>query len=190
MKRTSSYHGDRTFLTKFFMLCFFLGITMFTYAQQKITGNVSDATGEPIIGASVIVKGTTNGTITDFDGNFTLNAPAKSVLEVSYVGYQTQTVTVGDGPLKIILQEDTEQLDEVVVVGYGSVRKRDLTGSISTVGADKLKERSFGNALQSMAGQVSGIQITQTQGAPGAAGAQPAGDGAAGGGIPADHQPD
>ena len=169
MKRTSSYHGDRTFLTKFFMLCFFLGITMFTYAQQKITGNVSDATGEPIIGASVIVKGTTNGTITDFDGNFTLNAPAKSVLEVSYVGYQTQTVTVGDGPLKIILQEDTEQLDEVVVVGYGSVRKRDLTGSISTVGADKLKERSFGNALQSMAGQVSGIQITQTQGAPGMA---------------------
>ncbi len=163
MKKTKS------FLTKLFMLCCFLGIPMFAYAQQKITGNVSDTTGEPVIGASVVVKGTTNGTITDFDGNFTLNAPPKSILEISCVGYQTQTVTVGDGPLRIILKEDTEQLDEVVVVGYGTVRKRDLTGSVGTIGADKLKERSFGNALQSMAGQVSGIQITQTQGAPGMA---------------------
>ena len=169
MKRTLSYHGDRTFLTKLFTLCCLLGISMFTYAQQKITGNVAEANGEPIIGASVVVKGTTNGTITDFDGNFTLNAPSKSVLEISFVGYKTQTVTAGNAPLKIVLKEDTELLDEVVVVGYGSVRKRDLTGSVSTVGADKLKGRSFGNALQSMAGQVSGVQITQTQGAPGMA---------------------
>lgn len=169
MKRTLSYHGDKMFLTKLFMLCCLLGTSMFTYAQQKITGNVSDATGEPIIGASVVVKGTTNGTITDFNGNFTLDAPAKSVLVVSYVGYKPHTVTAGNTPLIIVLKEDTELLDEVVVVGYGSVRKRDLTGSVSTVGADKLKGRSFGNALQSMAGQVSGVQITQTQGAPGMA---------------------
>ncbi len=169
MKITPLQHVKESFTKKIFLLLCMVGMSVCMYAQQAITGSVIDASGEPIIGASVVVKGTTNGTITDFNGNFSLNAPAKSVLLISYVGYKEQTVTAGNSPLRVVLQEDTELLDEVVVVGYGTVRKRDLTGSVSSVGANKLKERSFGNALQSMAGQVSGIQITQTQGAPGMA---------------------
>ena len=128
MKRTLSNHVNTTFTKKIFLLLLVLGVSVFTYAQQKITGTVTDQTGEAIIGASVVVKGTTNGTVTDFDGNFTLNAPAKSVLVISYVGYVTQNVTAGTAPLKIVLKEDTELLDEVVVVGYGTMKKSDLSG--------------------------------------------------------------
>ncbi len=123
-----------------------------------------------MIGVSVLVKGTKVGVITDFEGNFKLTAPSgATVLQLTYMGYKPQDVRIEATPLIIHMQPEEQQLDEVVVVGYGSVRKRDLTGSVASVGADKLKERSYGNALQSMSGQVSGVQITQTQGAPGMA---------------------
>ena len=129
-----------------------------------------DEKGEPMIGVSVLVKGTKVGVITDFEGNFKLTAPSgATVLQLTYMGYKPQDVRIEATPLIIHMQPEEQQLDEVVVVGYGSVRKRDLTGSVASVGADKLKERSYGNALQSMSGQVSGVQITQTQGAPGMA---------------------
>ena len=123
-----------------------------------------------MIGVSVLVKGTKVGVITDFEGNFKLTAPSgATVLQLTYMGYKPQDVRIEATPLIIHMQPEEQQLDEVVVVGYGSVRKRDLTGSVASVGADKLKERSYGNALQSMSGQVSGVQITQTQEAPGMA---------------------
>ena len=100
-----------------------------------VKGQVVDATGEPVIGATVQVKGTTNGTITDFDGNFTLNnVPEKGILVISYIGYKTQEVNIsGKTNVKVVLKEDTEVLDEVVVVGYGAQKKASLTSSISQI---------------------------------------------------------
>lgn len=136
----------------------------------KATGKVVDTNGDPVIGATVKEQGTSNGTISDMDGNFSFEVADNADLEVSYVGYQSLHIKVQNGKVPaIILKEDTETLDEVVVVGYGTMKKRDLTGAVSSISANKLKERSFGNALQSMAGQISGVQITQTQGAPGMA---------------------
>lgn len=98
----------------------------------KITGKVVDVQGEPVIGATVMEKGTTNGIITDVDGNFTLNVSPNRKLQVSYVGYQTQEITIGSNrTLRITLKEDSELLDEVVVVGYGTMKKSDLTGAVS-----------------------------------------------------------
>lgn len=109
-----------------------------TYAQNKATGNVSDVKGEPIIGATVIVKGTSNGTMTDVNGNFSLNADDGSVLQITFLGYIAQEATVTSSPLKIVLEESAQSLDEVVVVGYGTMRKKDLTGSITQIRPDRL----------------------------------------------------
>lgn len=120
-----------------------------------VKGQVVDANGEPIIGASVLVKGTTNGTITDFDGNFTLNNASKGILVVSYIGYKTQEVPVNEKNLmKIILKEDTEVLDEVVVVGYGTQKKATLTGAVASVSGDILESRPVSNTAIGLQGQV------------------------------------
>ena len=112
-------------LRKTLFVVFFLSTAMLTYAQSTITGVVVDAANsEPIIGANVIVKGTTNGTITDFDGNFMLSVEKGATLEISYMGYKTVTVSATDG-MKVELAEDSELLEEVVVVGYGVVKKND-----------------------------------------------------------------
>jgi hypothetical protein len=138
--------------------------------RTHVTGTVVDDNGEPLIGVSILVKGTRTGAITDVNGHYSISAPENAVLVFKYVGYNDKTVAVGGkNSVNVQMSANAQNLDEVVVVGYGTVKKRDLTGAISSVGADKLKERSFGNALQSMAGQVSGVQITQTQGAPGVA---------------------
>lgn len=151
------------------LFCCFFAVSAFADAQQKVTGTVVDSNGQPIIGASVVVKGSSTGVVTDIDGNFSFAAEPGKTIEVTYVGFKPKTFKATDKPMKIRLDEDSEMLDEVVAVGYGTVKKRDLTGAVSAIGADKLKDRSFGNALQSMAGQVSGVQITQSQGAPGMA---------------------
>ena len=111
-------------------------------AQTKtITGVVVDATGEPVIGASVLEVGTTNGTITDVDGNFTIQVPVGAKLDVSYIGYKTQQIVVGvPNTYKVILKEDAEMLDEVVVTGYGNFSRSSFTGSANTLRADLLKE--------------------------------------------------
>ena len=104
-----------------------------TQQTKTVTGTVIDAAGIPVIGANVLVKGTTNGTITDIDGNFTLEVSSGDVLEISYIGYVTQELPVGNkSQFNVTLAEDTQALDEVVVVGYGTMRKSDVTGSIST----------------------------------------------------------
>lgn len=131
---------------------------------------VIDGTGEPVIGANVVVKGTTNGTITDFDGNYTIEGvSANDVLVISYIGYLSQEVPVGNqSMIKVTLKEDTQTLDEVVVVGYGTMKKSDVTGSISTAkGDDLVKNQSF-SALDNLRGKVSGVNIFSNSSQPGA----------------------
>ena len=133
-----------------------------------------DGAGIPVIGANVIVKGTTNGTITDFDGNFTLeNVPADGVLVVSYIGYLSQEISVGNqSAINVTLKEDTQALDEVVVVGYGTMRKSDVTGSISTAkGEDMLKAQNF-SALDNLRGKAAGVNIFSNSSQPGAYGSR------------------
>ncbi len=158
MERRLSNHVNIT-LKRLLFLFSLLGVLVSTYAQQKITGNVIDQSGEPIIGASVIVKGTTNGTVTDFDGNFTLNAPAKSTLVVSFVGYITQSVTASSSPLKIVLKEDNELLDEVIVVGYGTMKKSDLTGSATQLKTDAITASVASSPLTALQGKSSGVAV-------------------------------
>lgn len=134
----------------------------------KITGTVSDAQGEPIIGATVMEKGTTNGIITDVDGNFTLNVSPNQNLQISYVGYQTQEVAIGtDRVFKITLKEDTELLDEVVVVGYGSMKKSDLTGAIASVKAETITAGGLNSAVGALQGNVAGVNIMRSNTKPG-----------------------
>ncbi len=119
--------------------------------QMSVKGTVKDQTGEPIIGANVLVKGTTNGVITDIDGRFVLQAVGKDVLQISFMGYKTVEVKASSQPIVVVLQEDTELLDEVVVIGYGTTRKEDLSTAVSTVKVDdKLKSRpaNLGSYLQ------------------------------------------
>lgn len=138
---------------------------------RKVTGIVKDEKGEPIIGANVVEKGTTNGTITDMNGNFTLEASEKSVLLVSFIGYASQEVSVGNlKSINVKLREDTEILDEVVVVGYGTQKKSDVTTAVASVSSENLKNRAAVSFGEAMAGQVPGVLIQQTNGAPGGEG--------------------
>lgn len=137
--------------------------------KKQITGQVVDSKGEPVIGATVMEKGTTNGTITDFDGNFVLNATEGSSIEVSYIGYKTQMFTASANSIMTIsLKEDTEMLDEVVVVGYGVVKKSDLTGSVSRVTTKELNNIPVSSIDKALQGRVAGVQISSISGAPGA----------------------
>ena len=141
---------------------------------QKVTGVVVDGTGEPVIGANVVVKGTTNGTITDFDGNYTIEGvPADGVLVISYIGYLSQEIPVGNqSAINVTLKEDTQTLDEVVVVGYGTMRKSDVTGSISTAkGEEMLKAQNF-SALDNLRGKAAGVNIFSNSSQPGAYGSR------------------
>ena len=136
----------------------------------KIGGTVRDEKGEPLPGVSVMVKGTTTGTTTDGKGEYTINAPGAGTRQFLYIGYMVQDQEIRNrNRIDVTMYEDAQQLDEVVVVGYGTQRKRDLTGAIVSVSADKIKERPYSNVMQSLAGQLPGVQITSTQGAPGMA---------------------
>lgn len=148
-------------------------VTAITQQQKTIKGTVKDGTGESIIGANVIVKGSTVGVITDIDGNFTLSVPANATLQISYIGYLSQEIKVGSQTtLNITLQEDSKTLDEVVVVGYGTQKKVNLTGSVSSVNfEDQVASRPVTNVSSALAGLSSGVQVMQTSGRPGDDGA-------------------
>lgn len=158
-------------LRPLWLLMLFCLVPIWALAQTvTISGNVKDSTGEPVIGASVLEKGTTNGIITDFDGNFNLSVGEKSTLVISFVGYKTQEINVnGQTSFNVILKEDTEVLEEVVVVGYGTAKKSDVTGSISTVNEKTLKQVPTSNVAASMQGRIAGVQIQQTSTRPGQA---------------------
>ena len=133
--------------------------------SKKVTGTVVDGAGEPLIGVSVQVKGTQIGAITDFDGKFSIDAPANATLVVSYVGFKTQEVKVGNqSVLAIRLEDDNQLLDEVVVIGYGTMKKRDLTGSITSVKAEDIVRSPASNAMEALQGQVPGLDITRNSG--------------------------
>lgn len=146
------------------------GTNSFATTQQAgiCKGLVKDATGESVIGASVVVKGTTNGTITDFDGNFSLDGIKKGdVIVISYVGYQTQEIKWNGSPLNVILKEDSKTLSEVVVVGYGTQKKANLSGSVAMVDSKELENRPIQNVSSGLQGLMPGVAITGTNGAPG-----------------------
>ncbi len=145
--------------------------SLLSVQSGQITGLVTNKAGEPLPGVTVVVKGTNNGTITDNNGKYFLsNVSTNATLSFSFIGMKSVDVAVGGKTqVNAMLEEETIGIEEVVAIGYGTVKKSDLTGSVVSVGADKLKDRSFGNALQAISGQVSGVQITQTQGAPGMA---------------------
>ena len=135
---------------------------------KKITGTVVDAMG-PVIGASVVVKGTSNGVATDFDGNFSLNASPGQTLVISYIGYLTKEIkiTAAQSKYNVTLQEDKQLLDEVVVVGYGTMKKSDLAGASSSMDEKAIKGANITNIDQSFQGRVTGVSAVQTSGAPG-----------------------
>lgn len=143
-------------------------ITNATQQAKNITGTVLDSNGEPIIGANVVVKGTTNGTITDLDGNFSIEADAKATLNISYIGYLPKEIVVGNQKsMRILLTEDTKNLDEVVVIGYGTQKKADLTGSVANISAEKLSTQSNSNIGQALQGKIAGVDIVSQGGSPG-----------------------
>ena len=136
-------------------------------SKVTITGKVTDASG-PIIGASVVQKGTTNGTITDFDGNFTLDVPTNATLVISYIGYKDQEIKVGNQrSFNIKMSEDTQALEEVVVVGYGTQKKVNLTGSIATLDTKDIEARPVTNVSQALAGMAAGVTVTSSSNQPG-----------------------
>lgn len=146
----------------------FLSMLCLVAFAQTATGLVKDKTGEPMIGVNVLVKGTTNGTITDFDGKFSISdVPANATLVVSYIGYLATEVKAGQD-LVIVLEEDNKTLDEVVVIGYGTVKRRDLTGSVASVTGDKLAANPVANVAQALQGQLPGVSVTSQDGRPGA----------------------
>ena len=145
-------------------------VTTTVQQTKKITGNVTNTAGEPIIGATVLEKGnTTNGTITDIDGNFTINLPANATLSISYIGYITQEIQVGyQTSFKVVLKDDTKTLDEIIVVGYGSQKKANLTGAVSSVKMDEaLGDRPLLNAADALQGAVPGLFVSNGGNAPG-----------------------
>ena len=141
------------------------------FAQNDVTGIVKDGTGEPLIGVSVMIKGSTTGTVTDFDGNFTMKSvPSSAQLQFSYIGFQTQVVNVGNTTnFNITLLEDNTTLEDVVVIGYGTMKRKDLTGSVSSVTGDKLAAVPVSTVSEALHGKLSGVNVTAQDGRPGAA---------------------
>lgn len=150
------------------LACLLLFLSAGLQAQTKtISGTVVDATGETVIAASVVVKGTTIGTVTDFDGHYTLDVPADAqTLVFSFMGMKTEEVAITGSVINVTLQEDTQLIDEVVVTGYGTTKKRDLVTSVSSVSAEQLKDIPVTSAAEAIQGKMAGVQVTTTEGSP------------------------
>ena len=167
--RSKNNESWKTSHKSWLLLCVFLCSFMTAFAQKvTIKGIVNDATGEPIIGANVKEKGTTNGSITNIDGQFTLAVSKNATLVVSYIGYIPEEIPVGNqSNFKITLKDDSKALDEVVVIGYGTQKKVNLTGAVATVAAEKLESRATTNLSNALSGLVSGVTVRQGSGKPG-----------------------
>mgnify|MGYP000463558632 CR=1 FL=1 len=149
------------------LICCLSGAT-WAQTQSNVNGLITDSSGEPLIGVSIQVKGTTHGTISDLDGKFMLLAKTGDILRISYVGYTPQEITLtGNQQLRIIMEEDTKRLEEVVVVGYGTQKKVNLTGSVSSITADELANKPVMSTAQALAGLAPGLSVLQTSGRPG-----------------------
>lgn len=154
---------------KLLMVFLLLGMSSVLLAQNSVTGTVTDDQGVPIPGASIVVKGTSNGTVSDFDGNFSIAVEDGNVLSVSYLGYKPIEVTYnGQSNLSVTMTEDTAQLDEVVVIGYGSVKKSDLTGAVASVDSETLTEQRKTDVGQAIQGRIAGVDVRTLNSKPGA----------------------
>src|SRR5690606_13191198 len=140
-----------------------------TYAQEKtVSGTIIDNNGLPIPGATVLVKGTSNGTSSDFDGNYSINANQGATLVFSFVGYTSKEVAVGaSNTINVTLEEDVQALEEVLIVGYGTATKQSYAGTASTISTENLEAKSFSNVSQALAGEVAGVTVVNTSGQPG-----------------------
>lgn len=166
---TSNHKFGRLLLVTLFAL---LGICMSAQnALVTVTGTVTDSTGEPVIGASIVEKGKTGGATTDYDGNYSIRVSnPNATLVFSYIGTVTQEIALnGRTTLDVVLHDSSEALEEVVVVGYGTQRKSDITGSVARISEDQMKQSIVTNADQMLQGKVAGVQVTQNSGAPGGA---------------------
>lgn len=156
--------NSSVFRTMMLTALLFIGMAV---QARVISGTVKDATGETIISASVVVKGTTLGTVTDFDGNYSLDVPDDAkVLVFSYIGMQTQELDITGDVMNVVLSENSEVLDEVVVTGYGTTKKRDLVTAVSSVNADQLKDIPVASASQALEGKLAGVSVVTTEGSP------------------------
>ena len=164
--------SQKNYFKRMMLLVLFMALLapMSVWAQNiQLTGVVTDTSKEPIIGASVVEKGTTNGVITDYEGKFTLNVSSNATIIISYVGFQTQEIAInGKTHIETILKEDTEVLDEVVVVGYGTMKKSDMTGAISSVDVEELTKRTTTNPAEALQGKIAGVNIMKSGGNAGA----------------------
>ena len=161
-----SLFGRMGKLQRLFLIALFSVLAIGAAAQSKtVSGTVVDQTGEPVIGANVLVKGTTNGVITDLDGRFTLsNVPNNGTISISFIGYKDQEISVaGKTNFQVTLHEDNAMLDEVVVVGYGVQKKSDVTGAMTSVGAEQLTARPVNNAFEALQGKAAGVDITTNE---------------------------
>ena len=146
-----------------------LFLSVGAFAQQiAVKGIVKDTAGEPVIGANVLVKGTTNGTITDFDGNFQLSANKGDIIVISFIGFTSQELPATAELMNVVLKDDSEMLSEVVVIGYGVAKKNDLTGSVTAMKPDEMNKGLVANAQDMLAGKIAGVSVTNAGGAPGA----------------------
>ena len=147
---------------------FLVFATTLSHAQHTVSGVIKDTAGEPIIGANVVEKGTTNGSITDINGKFSfLMTTPTATLAVSYIGYQSlDYLYKGEGFVTIILKEESQDLDEIVVVGYGTMKKKDLTGAVSAIKADEITAFAVSNPIQALQGRVPGVVLSQNTGDP------------------------
>ena len=153
---------NKHLLRKILSFAFFLLVSTYAFAQNAVTGTVIDNTGMPLIGVSVVEKGTTNGSVTDIDGKYTVNVEKGKTLVFSYIGYVTQEVEVQSNTINITLSEDAQLLDEVVVIGYGSMERKDVTSSITTVKAEDLNVGVYTTPAQLLQGKVPGLTIANT----------------------------
>jgi len=162
--------NDTNFRRSIFFILIGLFVSLGAFAQKiTVTGQVKDPSNEGIIGASVVEKGTTNGTMTDMDGKFSLTVSPKATLTITYIGYRSQEIAVkGTNPLNILLQENAELLEEVVVIGYGSVKRKDVTTSVASVSTKDLDERPIISAAAAIQGKAAGVNVIQPNGEPGA----------------------
>ncbi len=159
INKSTNQNNKQMKQTRRLILSFLSLLTCTIMYAQEIAGNVTDATGEPVIGATVMEKGTSNGTVTDFDGNFKLKVAAGKTLVFSYIGYQTQELPAAHG-MKVVMQDDAFSLNEVVVTGYTTQRKADLTGAVSVVSVAELSKQNENNPIKAMQGRVPGMNIS------------------------------
>ncbi|MDR1884322.1 MAG: SusC/RagA family TonB-linked outer membrane protein [Prevotella sp.] len=158
-------------LVLLFLCCFTFSMQIFAQQSIKLSGTVMDESGEPVIGASVMILNTATGTLTDLDGKYSLTIPSNATVKISYIGYITQEIPVkGKTTLNVVLKEDLKLLDEVVVVGYGTQRVKDLTGAATAVKMDDIENLPGASIVDALAGQVVGLNVTQSNGRPGATG--------------------